>query len=57
MKRIFQCLTVLAFLAVFGTVGGVECGSIGFFDGGILATASILAGILFAKLGGMFYGR
>ena len=57
MKKVFQILSMLAFLMVLGTVGGIERGNIGLFEGGILVTAFLAAWVLFCKLGGLFYGR
>lgn len=57
MKKVFQILALLAFGLILGTVGGIERGNIGFFEGGILVIVFMAAWVLFCKLGGMFYGR
>lgn len=57
MKKVFQYLSVLAFLMALGTVGGIQHGSIGLFGGGLLATVFMALWVLCCKLGGMFYGR
>lgn len=57
MKKVFQYLSLLAFLMILGTVGGIERGLIGLFGGGLLAIVFITVWLLCCKLGGMFYER
>lgn len=57
MKKVFQYLSLLAFLMILGTVGGIERGLIGLFGGGLLAIVFIAVWLLCCKLGGMFYER
>ena len=57
MKKMFQYLSVLAFLLILGTAGGIQHGNIGLFGGVVLMFTFLGVWILCCKLGGMFYER
>ena len=55
--KVFQCLSMICFMAMFAAVGGVEQGSIGIVTGVIASVVLLSLSVLFGRLGGIFYKR